>query len=108
MSETRSFTHVCEGLQGRTRLDRLEARGTVRLALKQAGLDASAVTTREMSVVLEKIMPAELKARGIASPESICNELRASLSTLAKEPSEETAETPESVFRRLGGSETRT
>ena len=101
LPESRPFTVVCEELERGTALDRLQARGTVRLALKQAGLDPSAVSGREMSVVLEKILPAQLRLRGIASPESICRELGASLSTL---PREEGGETPDRVFARLGGS----
>jgi hypothetical protein len=104
MSETRSFTMVCEKLESRTQLDRLEARGTIRLALKEAGLDPAAVTPREMSVVLEKILPAELRTRGIASPEAICRELAASLSTLSRE---EGGETPDRIFARLAGSPSR-
>ena len=100
MSEARSFTHVCETLEGRTQLDRLQARGTVRLALKQAGLDPGAVTIREMSVVVERILPAELRSRGVASPDSLCDELRASLAAL---PREQVGETPDVVFERLGG-----
>jgi hypothetical protein len=99
MAETRAFTTVCEKLEGLTALDRLQARGTVRLALKQAGLDASVVSPREMRVVLDKILPAELKARGIASFDTICRELGASLAAL---PAERAAESPESVFARLG------
>jgi hypothetical protein len=105
VSETRVFTHICEALEARTQLDRLQARGTVRIALKQAGLDPTAVTLREMAVVVEKILPAELRARGVASAESICSDLRASLSTL---PREESAETPEDIFERLGGGASRT
>ena len=101
MSETRTFTVVCEKLESQTQLDRLQARGTIRLALKEAGLDPAAVTPRKMSVVLEKILPAQLRLRGIASPESICRELGAPLSTL---PREEGGETPDRVFARLGGS----
>ena len=104
MSEARAFTHVCETLEGRTQLDRLQARGTVRLALKQAGLDPAFVTILEMSVVVEKVLPAELHSRGVASPESVCSELRASLATL---PREQAGETPDSVFERLGGSASR-
>ena len=104
VSEARSFTHVCEMLEGRTQLDRLQARGTVRLALKQAGLDPVAVSVREMSVVVEKILPGELHARGVASPESVCDALRASLATL---PREQVGETPDSVFERLGGGASR-
>jgi hypothetical protein len=100
VSEARAFTQVCEGLEARTDLDRLQARGTVRLALKEAGLDAAAVTVREMGVVLDKILPRELASRGVASPENVCRELRDSLATL---PGEQSADTPESVFRRIGG-----
>jgi hypothetical protein len=104
VSETRSFTVVCEMLESRTQLDRLEARGTIRLALKEAGIDPAAVTPREMSIVLEKVLPSELRARGVASPESLCRELAASLSTL---PREEASETPDRIFARLAGSANR-
>jgi hypothetical protein len=104
VSESASFTVVCEKLESRTQLDRLEARGTVRLALKEAGLDPAAVTPREMSVVLEKILPAELRLRGVASPESICRELAASLSTL---PRGEGSESPDRIFARLAGGSSR-
>jgi len=98
VSEARSFTHVCEALERLTQMDRPQARGTVRLALKEAGIDAASVTPREMAVVVGKILPAELAARGVAAPEAICRELEASLSKL---PREQAAQTPESVFGRL-------
>lgn len=100
MSEASSFAHVSETLESKTRMSRLEARGTVRLALKEAGLDASSVTARQMSVVVERILPAELQSRDIGDADSICRDLVRSLASL---PSVEAAETPESVFRRLGG-----
>ena len=53
-------------------MNRLEARGTVRLALRQAGLDVTAVTGEQMSVVLAKVMPAELAARGVDDVGGIC------------------------------------
>jgi len=101
VSAARSFDHVCEALESRTTLNRLEARGTVRLALKEAGLDASSVTARQMSVVVERILPAELQSRGIGDSDSICRDLVRSLASL---PSDGAADTPESVFGRLGGS----
>jgi hypothetical protein len=100
VSETRAFDHACETLESRSTLSRLEARGTVRLALKQAGLEAGSVTARQMSVVVDRILPGELLARGIGEADAICRELGRSLATL---PSDGTAETPESVFGRLGG-----
>ena len=44
MSVAHSFAHVCEALESKTKRNRLEARGTVRLALREAGLDVSSVT----------------------------------------------------------------
>ncbi len=100
MSESRAFDHVCETLEGRTPLNRLEARGTVRLALKEAGLEPSSVSARQLSVVVERIMPGELLARGIGDADAICRDLVHSLAAL---PSADGAETPESIFGRLGG-----
>jgi hypothetical protein len=77
------------------------ARGTVRLAVKKAGLDAATVTPAEMSVLVERILPAELRARGIEPAVAIRSELRASLATLPREAA--ARETPETVFERLGG-----
>jgi len=104
VSETRAFTVVCERLESRAQLDRLVARGTIRLALKEAGLDPAAVTPGEMLVVLEKILPAQLRKRGIDSPESVCRELGASLAAL---PRAERGETPDHIFARLAGSQSR-
>jgi hypothetical protein len=101
VSESPAFDHTCEMLESKTKLSRLEARGTVRLALKEAGLDAGSVTARQLSVVFERIMPGELRSRGIGDADSICRDLVRSLATL---PSDRTADTPESVFGRLGGS----
>lgn len=100
MAESRAFDHVCETLEARTSLNRLEARGTVRLALKEAGLEPGSVTARQLSVVVERILPGELGARGIGDADAICRDLVHSLAVL---PSAETAESPESIFGRLGG-----
>ena len=39
MADSAAFTFVCTTLEESTALDKLEARGTIRLALKEAGLD---------------------------------------------------------------------
>ena len=44
---------LCEQLESSSTLDRLEARGTVRLALKQAGLEAGQVTASQLVVLSE-------------------------------------------------------
>ena len=100
MSATNAFDHVCEGLERRTSLDRLQCRGTVRLALKEAGLDAARVLPNEMAVVLKRILPAALRSRGVEAHESICEEISRGLAALKLAP---VADTPDAIFRRLGG-----
>jgi len=59
------------------------------------------VKAAELSVVARMVLPNELAARGIADAESICERLRSKLSEIQDSAS---AETPEAVFARLGGS----
>jgi hypothetical protein len=99
MSEAPAFEHVCQGIEARSNLDRLQARGTVRLALKEAGLDPASVTPAQLAVVLQRVLPAALGARGVEDAASVCDTLRASLRDIASAPA---ADTPEAVFARLG------
>ena len=48
------FDLVAEKLEECTALEKLEARGTVRIALSEAGLDARSVTRHQMAVMLER------------------------------------------------------
>ena len=70
MSET-LFEFVAARLEERSELDRLEARGTVRIALKESGLDPRSVTLEQMAVMLVRAMPKELSARGIQGADEI-------------------------------------
>ncbi|MCG8590301.1 MAG: hypothetical protein MJE66_13500 [Proteobacteria bacterium] len=99
MAGSVSFDWVCEQLEQATSLDRLEARGTVRLALKQAGLEAKSVSAGEMKVVLEKVLPGELTSRGIDEA-GLCSRLAGAVMELEDDGP---VESPEAVFKRLGG-----
>jgi len=101
LADSRAFEYVCEQLESRTSLDRLASRGTVRLALKQAGLEARSVTPDQMQVVVERVLPAELSSRGIDSADELCASVREGLAGIA---GGDLAETPDAVFQRLGGS----
>lgn len=100
MAESAAFDFCCSELEQRTSLDRLESRGTVRLAIKQAGLEAKTVTPDQMTVVVQKILPDELTSRGVDDVEGVCAGL---VSGLAKVQVGDAAETPDAVFQRLGG-----
>ncbi len=66
MAGSSAFEWLCTALEESTTLERLEARGTVRIALKEAGLEPRTVTPGELRVVVQKIMPRELRNRGVA------------------------------------------
>lgn len=97
MADSEAFSVLCDALETASSLDRLEARGTVRLALKQAGLEARGVTASQLGVVVDKILPAELKARGVEN--DICPQLRTALAGVANSSA---SDSPEAVFSRLG------
>jgi hypothetical protein len=100
MADAAAFEFVCEQLEARTSLDRLAARGTVRIALKQAGLDSRTVTPEQMAVVAEKVLINELTTRGVAGAPALCSEIA---DRTRKLTASATSDTPEAVFRRLGG-----
>lgn len=79
MSDSPVFDAVCDDLERRTSLDRLAVRGTVRLALKQAGLQVGTVDASQMAVVLRRVLPAELGARGVADAQRLCDEIASAL-----------------------------
>ncbi len=71
-------------LDEKTALTGPQARGTIRLALKDAGLDARDVTPQEMSVVFERLMPKRLEAQGVAADQaqSLCQEISTAVSMI--------------------------
>ena len=97
------FDFTAEQLQSRSDLEKLESRGTVRLALKGSGLDAQTVTSREMLVVLEKVLPTELANRGVEDAGALCGAIAAALEQAGPSLSESSERSPEEVFRRLAG-----
>ena len=75
MADSKAFDVLCGALEENSSLDRLEARGTVRLALKNAGLDAGSLTHEQLRVIFEKRMPDELKARGVEDAGAVVSAL---------------------------------
>ncbi len=102
MADSAAFDWLCSRLEEGTSLDRLEARGTVRLALKQAGLEARSVTPDQMKVVVEKVLPDELASRGVEDGGALCARWATGLGALEADTG--AGDAPDEVFRRLGGS----
>lgn len=96
------FELAAESLENHSDLDKLEARGTLRIALRTAGLDASAISVAELEVVMDKVMPGELERRGVWKPERVCRAVMADVKQRAGGAKQAPKENPESIFRRLG------
>ncbi|MBW2290436.1 MAG: hypothetical protein JRG80_12770 [Deltaproteobacteria bacterium] len=102
MVDAPAFDWMCTRLEQDTSLDRLAARGTVRLALKGAGLDARTLTPDQLKVVIDKLLVGELTARGIDDAAGLCSSLLAALASAAQGLTTEAAgEAPDAVFSRL-------
>jgi predicted RNA methylase len=97
------FDFVAEQLESRSDLEKLEARGTVRIALKESGLDAQTVTAEQMLVVLEKVLPGELETRGVGDATAACGAMAVALKEATARLAESAETSPEEIFRRLAG-----
>lgn len=97
------FDLAAERLEHHTFLDRMEARGTLRIALKDAGLDPKWVTPGQLCVVLAKVMPRELETRGVEDPTMVCNAVTSDLTKSCALTDMPSSSDPYEVFGRLGG-----
>lgn len=103
MAGSQAFEWLCEAIEAGSSLERLEARGTVRIALKEAGLEARTATPAELAVVVQKILPRELRNRGVTDDAGLCERLTAGLRNLEATATPGGPDTPDAIFRRLGG-----
>ena len=97
------FDFIASEIEKRTGLGKLEARGTVRLTLKEAGFDAGSITAKQLAVVLEKLMPRALTDLGVEDAAGICATLAASMREFKEAVEEHGSTSPERVFARLAG-----
>lgn len=101
MSDAPGFEWLSAELERRTALSRLEARGTVRLVLKEAGLESSHVTTTQLGVVVTRLLPTALARRGVVEAAALCDKLAIDLRAFARTVPATTDPTY-AVFERLG------
>ena len=102
MADSTVFDRVCAELESRTSLDRLAVRGTIRIALKNAGLEAAAVDAAQMGVVLRKLVPAELASRGVADAPALCDQIAEEIAGLRTEGVRDRAAEAAATIGRFG------
>ncbi len=99
MADSVAFDRASALLEDFTEFSRLEARGTIRIALKHAGFKPSSVLASELAVVVRAVLPPELDLRGVAESEAVCARLAEELARIGDASD---GETPEAIFSRLG------
>jgi len=99
--ESPVFERTADELEALSSMSRLEARGTLRLALKDAGLVPKTVNAKAMLVVLDRILPQLLTRRGVQSAPEMCRSISGVVRSLTSETSYD-LDTPEKVFARIG------
>lgn len=101
MSTSPAFEWLAAELARTTTLSPLQARGTVRHMIADAGFDPRNLRKQQLVVLLERQLNAELDRRGVAHTPTFGPDLA---SLLRRTPLDEThvADRPEDVFARLG------
>lgn len=102
MPSAPAFELTAELLIAATGIDALAVRGTVRLALKSAGLDPAGITPAQMGVVLRSVLPAELTRRGVADAEAICSRIGERLARAGLAGGADVTDRAAAIFERLG------
>ena len=98
MPGSSAFEAVCTELAGFPNMDRWTARGTLQLALMDAGLEAANASAAQLLIVVERLLPRQLQSHGGADVTAICTRLRDVLSVMPESKSD----SPEAVFARMG------
>ncbi len=98
------FDIAAENLEGATDMDRLAARGTLRIAVKEAGLDPHKLTVPQLRAVFEKLMPKALDAGGVSNATTACQTVMDEIARSADASDIASSASPDDIFKRLGGS----
>ena len=99
--ETSLFDFAAQKLEQQTGFNQLEARGTLRIAVKAAGLDPKNLSVDELRVVFAKLMPGELEQRGVGDSLGVCAAVMREFENAPIAGSDAGSNNPDDVFRRL-------
>jgi hypothetical protein len=79
------FEAICRALASSDGMDRWTARGTLQLALMDAGLDAATVNATQLEVVIDRLLPRQLQSVAGLNVTRVCAHLRDVLAGAAAE-----------------------
>jgi hypothetical protein len=102
MVESPVFEWACTLVERTLGWSRLQARGTVRLVVRDAGLDPRTLRGYQLRVLATRVLPKELKARGADRVDSLCVALGHCPPEVEADARASAPVDPEEVFKRLG------
>ncbi|MEQ9072452.1 MAG: hypothetical protein RLP09_01280 [Sandaracinaceae bacterium] len=105
MADSPVFDWVAEALEEETSFSTIQARGTVRLVLKEAGISPFELTVAQLEVLIDRLFHAALVTRGVAPERAtgVCTALAEGLRARASRGDLEAhGESAHDVFARLG------
>ena len=100
MSTSPVFEWLGAELSTHTGYNALNSRGTLRLALQSAGLEPRTLTKEQAEVVIARVLPQDLKLRGVADAATVC--MRIGMALKLMRFAQAGPESAESAFARLG------
>ena len=95
------FDLAAQSLERHTGWSELEARGTLRIAIKSGGLDPKSIRANELNVVIRELMPAELEKRGVSDTAAVCAAVITDIASAPAIATSSRSKNPDDVFRRL-------
>jgi len=95
MAGSGAFEAICTALVS-AGMDRWTARGTLQLALMDAGLTSGTVTTAQLAIIVERLLPRQLQSQKGLDIDAVCAKLR---DVLAMQPDAD----EESTITRIRG-----
>jgi len=101
MADSAAFQMACGTLEKLSTLSSVESKFAMRMALREAGFEAATVAPAELSVVVDRVLLEELRRKHVPAPETVCMGIAAARTALGA--SAASADSPDAVFRRLGG-----
>jgi hypothetical protein len=99
MADAAVFEFVARELERVAGLGRSAARAAVRSVLAKALYAPDSVSVDQMQRVIERLLPPEIRASGVADAERVCQQIRSRLAAqtlLADGP-----ESPDEIFSRM-------
>ncbi len=103
MAASAVFDVTCDAITRHTSLGDALARGTLRLALTEGGLNAETVDVTQMKAVVSRLLSAELSAHGIDDVEGTCRRITEILEGTEFAPTSDRAGGAAQVLQRIGG-----